>query len=138
GEDGAAARPRGRRATPGRTLAGLVHRLRNQDRDPARSVVPVRHLSRSRRGGLAAETLALGKQQAGKRRRPLPNLDAGPQQKAWNQAFSLLELGRRSGVVELLLDRGGLVLADVLLDRLRRAVDQVLRLLEAETGDLTD
>src|SRR5437773_12235328 len=60
------------------------------------------------------------------------------QGKAWNQAFSLFELGRRSGVVELLLDRGGLVLADVLLDRLRRAVDQVLRLLEAETGDLTD
>jgi len=29
----------------------------NQDRDPARCVVPVRHLSRSRRGGPAGKTL---------------------------------------------------------------------------------
>src|SRR5258708_27746083 len=51
---------------------------------------------------------------------------------------SLLRFGGRARVFELLLDGLGLVLADVLLDRLRRAVDQVLGLLEAETGDLAN
>jgi len=45
-------------------------------------VVPVRHLSRSRRGGPAGETLARRKQQAGRRQTPLPNLDASVQEKA--------------------------------------------------------
>jgi len=58
--------------------------------------------------------------------------------KGLKSGLSLLQLGRRAGVLELLLDRRGLVLADVLLDRLGRAVDQVLRLLEAKTGDLAD
>src|SRR5438045_2444916 len=50
--------------------------------------------------------------------------------------FSLLHLGRGARVLELLLDGLGLVLADVLLDRLRRAVDEILRLFEAQAGDL--
>src|SRR6185503_11633707 len=40
-----------------------------------------------------------------------------------------------AGLFELRLDLVGLLLGDALLDRLRRRVDEVLRLLEAETGD---
>ena len=40
--------------------------------------------------------------------------------------------------VELLLDRLGVGLVDAFLDVLRRAVDEVLGLLEAEVGDLAD
>src|SRR5262245_64104073 len=48
----------------------------------------------------------------------------------------LLDLDRRALFLELGLHLRGLGLADLLLDRLGRAVDEVLRLLEAETRDL--
>src|SRR6516164_1908228 len=48
---------------------------------------------------------------------------------------SLLELDRGAGLFELRLDRVGLVLRDALLDGGGCAVDEVLGLLEAETGD---
>src|SRR5207248_689462 len=44
----------------------------------------------------------------------------------------------RAGLLELGLDRVGLVLGDALLDRLRGRVDEVLRLFEAETRDRAD
>src|ERR1044072_3438305 len=49
---------------------------------------------------------------------------------------SLLQLDRCARLFQLLLDRLGLGLRHGLLDGLRRAVDQVLRLLEAETREL--
>src|SRR5207253_10533900 len=49
-----------------------------------------------------------------------------------------LDLDFGAGLLELCLDRVGLVLGDALLDRLRSRVDEVLRLLEAETGDRAD
>src|SRR4051794_40968575 len=52
--------------------------------------------------------------------------------------YELLELDARPGLFELRLDRVRLVLGDALLDRLRRRVDEVLRLLQAETGDGAD
>src|SRR5205823_7456992 len=51
---------------------------------------------------------------------------------------ALLDLDFGAGLLELRLDRVGLVLGDALLDRLRSRVDEVLRLLEAETGDGAD
>src|SRR5438067_353751 len=51
---------------------------------------------------------------------------------------ALLDLDFGAGLLELCLDRVGLVLGDALLDRLRSRVDEVLRLLEAETGDRAD
>src|ERR1051326_2896843 len=51
---------------------------------------------------------------------------------------ALLDLDFGAGLLELGLDRVGLVLGDALLDRLRRRVDEVLGLLEAETGDRAD
>src|SRR2546427_5138861 len=50
----------------------------------------------------------------------------------------LLDLDRRSHLLELLLDGRGLVLAEALLDHLRRTVHQVLGLLQAEARDLAD
>src|SRR5271165_2684693 len=47
----------------------------------------------------------------------------------------LLELDLRPHLFQSGLDLLGLFLADAFLDRLRRAFDQVLRLLEAERGD---
>src|SRR5215470_4345660 len=52
-----------------------------------------------------------------------------------SHARSLLDLDGRTGVFKLLLDLRGLVLVDPFLDRLGRAFDQVLSLLEAETSD---
>src|SRR5712691_9685039 len=52
--------------------------------------------------------------------------------------WRLLHLDGRAGFLELRLDRVGLLLSDALLDRLRRRVDEVLRLLQAETRDRTD
>src|SRR5262245_19738422 len=49
---------------------------------------------------------------------------------------SLLDLDFRADVLELLLDRVGLVLRDPFLDRLGRAFDEVLGFLQAERGDL--
>src|SRR3954464_10060538 len=51
---------------------------------------------------------------------------------------ALLDLDFGAGLLELCLDRVGLVLRDALLDRLRSRVDEVLRLLEAEAGDRAD
>src|SRR5438067_13290447 len=48
---------------------------------------------------------------------------------------ALLDLDFGAGLLELCLDRVGLLLGDALLDRLRSRVDEVLRLLEAEAGD---
>src|SRR3989442_642812 len=48
----------------------------------------------------------------------------------------LLQLHRAACLLELLLDRLGLGLRHGLLDGLRRPVDEVLGLLEAEPGDL--
>src|SRR5262245_64244279 len=47
----------------------------------------------------------------------------------------LVDLDRGAGLFELRLDRVGLVLGHALLDRLRGRVDEILGLLEAETGD---
>src|SRR5262245_36548283 len=47
----------------------------------------------------------------------------------------LVELDRGAGLFELRLDRVGLLLGGTLLDGRRCAVHEVLRLLEAETGD---
>src|SRR5207248_2301945 len=51
---------------------------------------------------------------------------------------SLHELDGGAGLLELSLDRVGLLLVHALLDRLRRRVDEVLGLLESEAGDRTD
>jgi hypothetical protein len=49
----------------------------------------------------------------------------------------LLEGNLGAGLFELLLEGGGLILGDALLDGLRRGLDEILGLLEAESGDLT-
>src|SRR5262249_44178882 len=49
----------------------------------------------------------------------------------------LFQLDRRACGFELLLDLLGFVLVHAFLDRLRRALDQVLGLLQAEAGDRT-
>src|SRR5215210_1578278 len=54
------------------------------------------------------------------------------------RAGVLLDLDGRPGLLELALDRVGLVACNPLLDRLRRRVDEVLRLLQAEAGDRAD
>src|SRR5439155_8324689 len=51
---------------------------------------------------------------------------------------SLFELDGAAGILDLLLDLLGLVLVDAFLDRLRRALDQRLRLAEAKAGDHAD
>src|SRR4051794_25749442 len=53
-------------------------------------------------------------------------------------AVVLLELDSRAGLLELLLELVRLVLADAFLDRLRRALDEILRLLQPERGDGAD
>src|ERR1700722_19530947 len=57
---------------------------------------------------------------------------ASPRRSSPNRLFYL---DRRPGLLELLLDLGGLVLVDAFLDRLGRAFNQILGLLEAESGD---
>src|SRR5689334_24435814 len=54
------------------------------------------------------------------------------------RARSLLELDGSAGFLDLLLDLLGLVLGNTLLDGLRSAFDQRLRLAEAKTGDRAD
>src|SRR5438270_5904125 len=49
-----------------------------------------------------------------------------------NRRTNLLELDLGAGLLELRLDLVGLFFGDTLLDRLRRAFDEVLGLLEAE------
>src|SRR3546814_2968926 len=69
---------------------------------------------------------------------------AGPRERARRpvierrlQTSKLLELDRRASLFQLLLELFGLVLADAFLDGLRRAFDEILRLLEAEPGNGT-
>src|SRR3978361_1498917 len=50
----------------------------------------------------------------------------------------LLDFDFGADFLELLLDRRGLVLGHAFLDRLGRALDEVLGFLEAERGDLAD
>src|SRR5689334_24431071 len=50
----------------------------------------------------------------------------------------LLDLHLGAGCFELLLDVFGLFLADVFLDRLGSAFDEILRLFQTESGDLAD
>src|SRR5581483_928206 len=54
------------------------------------------------------------------------------------QASGLLQLHLRASLLELGLDLVGFVLVDAFLDRLRRAFDEVLGFLQAETGDGAD
>src|SRR6476620_8964958 len=51
---------------------------------------------------------------------------------------SLLELDGAAGFLDLLLDLLGLVLVDAFLDRLRRTLDEGLRLTQAQAGDRAD
>src|SRR5216683_2038973 len=51
---------------------------------------------------------------------------------------SLLDFDLCADFLELLLDGRGLFLGDAFLDRLGRALDEVLGFLEAERGDLAD
>src|SRR5664279_3692164 len=53
------------------------------------------------------------------------------------ERLELLDLDGGAGLFELGLDRVGLFLVHALLDRLGSRVDEVLGLLEAETGDRT-
>src|SRR5215218_1965441 len=73
---------------------------------------------------------------SGDRRRRLPRADADAS--ARGRGRPLLQLDRSALLLELGLDRVGLVLRHTLLDRLGRAVDQVLRLLQPQAGDLAD
>src|SRR6266498_390818 len=52
--------------------------------------------------------------------------------------LELLQLDGGAGLFELALDRVGLFLGDAFLDRVGRAVDEVLRLLEAEARHRAD
>src|SRR5262249_54969036 len=52
--------------------------------------------------------------------------------------FALLDFDLGTGVFNLFLDRGGLVLVDPLFDRFWRAIDQILGFLQPETGDFAD
>src|SRR5579862_3417632 len=51
---------------------------------------------------------------------------------------ALLDLDLGADVRELLLDRERLVLRDAFLDRFRRALDEILRLLQTEAGHFAD
>src|SRR6187551_1869866 len=63
--------------------------------------------------------------------RPAIAMDADPANRSGNR-----DLG--ADFVELLLDRLGLVLRHAFLDRLRRALDEILGFLRPEAGDFTD
>src|SRR6185369_2496029 len=54
------------------------------------------------------------------------------------RSCDLLDFDLRAYVLELLLDRRGLVLVHAFLDRLGRTLDEVLGFLQAERGDLAD
>src|SRR5512147_2124618 len=58
--------------------------------------------------------------------------DSGP----WGRHLLDVDLG--AGFFELLLDLGGLVLRDAFLDRLGRALDEILGFLEADAGHFAD
>src|SRR5207237_9986477 len=94
--------------------------------------VPARHLSRARRSGRTRAENDIGRPSASKncfRTSPGKN-EKRPENRASfaSPGVELLQLDRRAGVLELLLDRRRLVLAAVLLDRLGCAVDEVLLL----------
>src|SRR2546430_8241489 len=111
--------------------------LENANRSPFGA--PVRHLSRAHRpngleSGTARRTISAGCSATSYGSRTPGRLPAFARELGgW-----LLELDARAGVLELLLDRRRLVLTDVLLHGLGRAVDQVLGLLETEARDLAD
>src|SRR5690606_15940217 len=56
----------------------------------------------------------------------------------WRRKYCLLQLGGGAGSLEILLDLLGVFLRQAVLDVLRRALDQVLGLLQAQAGDGTD
>src|SRR3954466_4508780 len=58
--------------------------------------------------------------------------------RAGNTKYRLLELHLGASILELLLHLLGIGLGDPLFQRLRGSLDQVLRLFEAETGDLAN
>ena len=70
-------------------------------------------------------------------RRPADAGTRRPERCAWSIG-DLLDLHGGAGSLELRLDLGRLVLGDRLLDRLRRRLDQVLGLLQAQAGDRAD
>src|SRR5205807_4517200 len=104
------------------------------NRDPSPGA-PVRHLSRARRSGRSRGENSIGPRSATKAgsRAPGRNMRVSAQ-----KGQTSLHFNGRASVLELLLDGGGLVLADVLLQRLERTVDQILDLLESETGELAN
>src|SRR5207249_9415066 len=106
----------------------------NPIRDPPPGA-PVRHLSRARRSGRSRGENSIGPCSAARigRRALGPNLKVSAQ-----KGRNSLHFDGCPGVLELLLHGGGLVLADVLLDWLRSAVDQILGLFQTETGELSD
>ncbi len=59
-----------------------------------------------------------------------------PSSRRRRASAELLDLDLRADFLELLLDRRGLVLGHAFLDRLGRALDEVLGFLQAEAGDL--
>src|SRR5688572_16427524 len=61
-----------------------------------------------------------------------------PAERAMHAPRVLLDLDRGARLLELRLDRVGLLAGDALLDGLRCAVDEVLRLLQPEAGDRAD
>src|SRR6185436_16462785 len=71
---------------------------------------------------------------------PAPGTVAASKRLGWVNVVAsaprLLDLDRRAGLFELLLDRLGLVLGDPLLDGGGRGLDEVLGLLQAEAGHL--
>ena len=64
-----------------------------------------------------------------------PHISLRPRDR-WPGAYEIVDLG--ADLVELLLDRLGLVLGHAFLDRLGRALDEVLGFLQTEAGDLAD
>src|SRR4051794_29135403 len=100
---------------------------------------------RSRRSTLSSLVLEPVRTDASPIRRkkkggPLPDRPFLPRmlQDTRETVGSLLELDGSAGILDLLLDLLGFVLADAFLDGLRRAFDQRLGFAEAEAGDRAD
>src|SRR5687768_13936896 len=68
----------------------------------------------------------------------LPHVPGEGNGKPGRHGGELLEGNRGACLLELLLESLGLCLCDALLDRLRGALDEVLCLLESQSGDLAD
>src|SRR5215218_380233 len=67
---------------------------------------------------------------------PANRIDTGCRGQSPKKGRGQLDAGSR--LLELTLDRVGLLLRDAFLDRVGSAVDEVLRLLQAEPGDRAD